>query len=66
MPTRIPTLPLVAAAALAVAVVFVRNCKRAPRRIGAQGVAYDAVDAPDATLNEREYHATAAHRERLH
>jgi hypothetical protein len=39
MPTRIPVLPIVAAAALAAAVVFVGKRKRAPRSIGSQSIA---------------------------
>jgi hypothetical protein len=41
MPPRIPVLPIVAAAALAAAVVFVGKRKRAPRSIGSQSIAYD-------------------------
>jgi hypothetical protein len=39
MPPRIPVLPIVAAAALAAAVVFVGKRKRAPRSIGSQSIA---------------------------
>jgi hypothetical protein len=46
MPPRIPVLPIVAAAALAAAVVFVGKRKREPRSIGSQSIAHDVVDAP--------------------